>query len=109
VRRPDIDSLVAAIAIACLATAGVLACTGAKADEVTVGLHLASVHIPSYSYQNNFNPGFYARFDNGVTVGSYYNTLRRASIYAGWTTPEFAYVSVTAGVVTGYQKKTWTQ
>lgn len=102
-RRPSTDELVAAIALACLATAGVASCSHAKAQ--TIGLHVASVHVPAHDYQKNFNPGIYARLDNGVTLGAYSNTLGRASFYGAWTTPEFYRLSLTIGAVSGYQKK----
>lgn len=34
---------------------------------------------------NNINPGAYVRLDNGLTAGSYYNSERRVSAYAGFT------------------------
>lgn len=75
----------------------------APVSAQTVGLHLASVHVPAREGQRNFNPGIYIRFDNGVTAGTYANTLGKQTVYAGWTY-EFDYVSVTLGVATGYQR-----
>lgn len=68
------------------------------------GVHLASAHYPGGPYQNNFNPGVYLRTEDGITVGTYYNTLRRASVYAGYTY-EYGPFGVLGGVVTGYQPK----
>ena len=103
--KRHIDPLVAGLAIACLITAGIASCNDAKADT-TVGLHLASHHFPSYDYQQNFNPGVYVRFDNGLTAGGYRNTIGRNSFYVGYTlegkeTP----FALTVGAITGYQKR----
>lgn len=81
-----------------------LTCCAAKAEEVTVGLHVASHHFPERSYQNNVNPGVYVRTADGWTGGIYYNTLRRTSIYAGYTW-EAGPFALTAGMVSGYQLK----
>lgn len=70
----------------------------------TFGVHIGSSHYPGGSYQNNFNPGVYLRTDDGITVGTYYNTLRRASVYAGYTY-EIGPLGLLGGVVTGYQPK----
>ena len=78
--------------------------SGFAAHAATFGVHLGSVHYPGGSYQNNFNPGVYLRTDDGITVGTYYNTLRRISVYAGYTY-EYGPVGLMGGVVTGYQPK----
>lgn len=69
----------------------------------TVGLHLGSAHFPARDYQNNVNPGVYVRLDGGATFGIYHNTIRRTSVYAGWTW-EAGPLALTAGVVTGYKR-----
>jgi hypothetical protein len=71
--------------------------------ETTVGLHLGSVHLPSYSWQNDVNPGAYIRID-GWTAGAYYNTYKRPSVYAGYTFVNGPF-SVTVGAVSGYRIK----
>ena len=78
-----------------------ISCSGYAA---TFGVHIGSTHYPGGSYQNNFNPGVYVRTDDGITVGTYYNTLRRASVYAGYTY-EYGPFGLLGGVVTGYQPK----
>lgn len=75
-----------------------------SAQAATFGVHLGSAHYPKGSYQNNFNPGMYVRTDDGITVGAYYNTLRRTSVYAGYTF-EYGPVGLLGGLVTGYQPK----
>jgi len=69
-----------------------------------VGIHLVSVH--GKEGMNNFNPGVYARLDNGLTAGTYYNSHRRQSFYAGYTIETVGKISLalTGGVVTGYAK-----
>ena len=77
---------------------------GCQAHAATFGLHLGGMHFPSASYQNNINPGMYVRTDDGLTLGAYYNTLRRVSIYAGYTY-EFGPFGLMGGVITGYKPK----
>jgi hypothetical protein len=50
-------------------------------NNITVGLHLGSVH--SATGYNDFNPGAYIKFQNNVTVGHYYNSNYRSSNYVG--------------------------
>jgi len=69
----------------------------------TVGLHVASVHIPARSMYNNANPGVYYRSDSGWTAGVYHNSLSRASVYAGYTL-QYGRFGLTAGAATGYQQ-----
>lgn len=44
------------------------------------------------------------RSDDGITVGTYYNTLRRTSVYAGYTY-QYGPLGLMGGLVTGYQPK----
>ena len=74
------------------------------AQAATFGIHAGSAHFPSGNYQNNFNPGMYLRTDDGITFGTYYNTLRRVSFYAGYTF-EYGPVGLLGGLITGYQPK----
>ena len=67
----------------------------------TVGLHVASAHVPQRKF-NNVNPGLYFRSDTGWTVGGYRNSLGRTSVYGGYTL-EYGLLALTAGAVTGYQ------
>jgi hypothetical protein len=69
----------------------------------TVGLHLASIHMPARGAYNNVNPGVYYRGDAGWTAGVYYNSLSRASVYAGYTL-QYGRFGLTAGGATGYQQ-----
>lgn len=80
------------------------------AKAVTLGVHLASVHMVKEGDQNNFNPGLYVKLDSGITLGAYHNTLRRTSVYLGWTGEhELGYgsVGVVVGIVNGYKQKVW--
>jgi len=77
----------------------------AQAPDV-VGLHLVSKHSNYDFAWNDTNPGVYARWDGGLTVGTYYNSNRKQSFYVGWTgekqlTPRIA-AGITLGGVTGY-------
>jgi hypothetical protein len=92
------------IGLTLLICAAIGYCTRAHAEGITVGLHLASVHVPAKDGQNNTNAGFYLRSAAGLTAGVYENTLRRTSLYAG---KSFALgpVDVVVGIVSGYQRK----
>jgi hypothetical protein len=85
-----------AIAAAVLGLSVAVPC--ARAD--TVGLHLASHHFPSKHY-NNSNPGIYYRVDEGWTAGYYRNSLRKDSVYAGYTW-KYHQLDITTALVTGY-------
>lgn len=74
--------------------------------SLVIGVHLASVHFPQESYQNNINPGWYVKTDSGVTLGVYKNTIRRTSFYLAQTFSHEPF-SLTLGVISGYQKKTY--
>jgi len=69
--------------------------------ETSMGVHLASVHVPDNGRVNNTNPGAFVRFDNGFTAGGYHNSLRKTSVYAGYTA-ERGVFGLTVGAVTGY-------
>ena len=88
----------------CFIGAAIVAFAGCTAQAATFGIHAGSAHFPGGSYQNNFNPGVYLRTDDGITIGTYYNTLRRVSFYAGYTF-EYGPVGVLGGLITGYQPK----
>lgn len=75
-------------------------------DSMTFGMHLGSIH--DRGDYNNVNPGLYVR-SGGWTGGIYRNSLRKTSIYGGYTfdydTPSLPLVktlSLTVGVVSGY-------
>ena len=78
-----------------------LALIAHNAHADTVGLHVVSEHVPQRTF-NNVNPGLYYRSDTGWTVGGYRNSLRRTSVYGGYSLG-FGPLAVTAGAVTGYQ------
>lgn len=73
------------------------------AQAQTVGLHIASAH--EHGGLNGFNPGIYAKLDNGATAGIYRNSYKRVSTYVGYTMEarrgEFS-AALTLGAVTGY-------
>lgn len=94
------------LTIAALAACFAASCTMAPAHaETRIGLHLGSYHA-SGDY-NNFNPGVYV-YHNGWTAGTYYNSERHQSVYAGYTF-EHPLVGpfsggLTVGAITGYQR-----
>lgn len=98
-----------------IAIVALIAANAAHADlgafaPSAVGVHLATLHAqdpaPGKPDWNNVNPGLYLRWENGATVGGYYNSERKFSAYAGWTfeTAEWHRMraAVTLGAITGY-------
>jgi hypothetical protein len=76
---------------------------------LTIGLHMATVHIPHKDYQNDINPGLYVSHnETGLTVGTYHNTLRRTSVYITKSintgTVLGQQTSVVVGGITGYKR-----
>ena len=78
-----------------------LALAGA-AHADTLGFHIGSQHFPAKQY-NNANPGVYYIHDSGATIGTYYNSERRQSVYAGWTWDHGPW-RLQAGAITGYKR-----
>lgn len=68
----------------------------------TLGFHLGSHHFPTRQF-NNLNPGIYYIHSSGATVGTYYNSERRQSVYAGWTW-DYGPWRLQAGAITGYRR-----
>lgn len=89
------------IRIALLALA--VTATAPNALAGTIGFHVASHHAPAKNY-NNSNPGIYYRHTEGWTAGVYRNSLRKTSVYAGYTW-KFGVLDVTTAGVTGYFDK----
>lgn len=67
------------------------------------GLHIGSHHAPARDF-NNWNPGAYARWTNGMTLGAYYNSERHMSMYAGYTY-QHGPLAVTVGLISGYERR----
>ena len=80
-----------------------LSLTCGVASAGTLGLHIGSQHYPARAY-NNANPGAYYIHDNGATVGTYYNSERRQSVYAGWTWDSGPW-RLQVGAITGYERR----
>lgn len=72
------------------------------AQAGTLGLHIGSQHYPAKDF-NNANLGVYYISDEGWTVGTYYNSERKQSVYAGksW---DFGPFRLQAGLITGYSR-----
>ena len=85
-----------------LVALGLLLCASVSSAG-TLGLHIGSQHFPAQQY-NNFNPGAYYIHDNGATVGTYYNSERRQSVYAGWTWDSGPW-RLQVGAITGYGRR----
>lgn len=76
---------------------------GASAPSfaLTMGLHIGSWH--SNSIYNNINPGIYISKNNYV-IGTYHNSIKRQSFYAGYNF-QYKNVGITTGLITGYREK----
>jgi hypothetical protein len=75
----------------------------------TVGLHLHSVHLGNKKMNwNDANRGAYARWGNGLTLGTLRNSVARQSHYAAWSLerPLTSRLSagLTLGVISGYDR-----
>jgi hypothetical protein len=80
-----------------------LLCAGAvQAEPLTIGVHLASVHLPAHG-QNNVNPGLYVRTGEWV-VGGYHNSFRETTVYAARTLTTIGPFDLVGGVAYGYQR-----
>lgn len=69
---------------------------------LVIGLNVASVHVPAIDGQNNVNPGIYVRHESGWGGGAFRNTLKRTSVWAGYTFTHEPF-SLTVGGITGYK------
>lgn len=74
------------------------------ASIMAIGIHIGTAHVDPDMPLNDFNPGVYAVFDNGVTVGTYYNSIRKQTVYAGYTA-KYKQFSLMVGGATGYNYK----
>lgn len=87
-----------------IAAAAILTSTAMHADTIeAVGVHIGSHHAPARDFRN-FNPGVYVRWSSGITMGGYYNSERRTSLYAGYT-HQWGSFALTAGLITGYERR----
>lgn len=73
--------------------------------ETRFGAHLGSYHFSGDF--NNFNPGVYV-YHNGWTLGTYYNSERNQSVYAGYTAEwqlggQWS-AALTVGAISGYAR-----
>jgi hypothetical protein len=73
-----------------------------------VGVHGVSAHLVSRGL-NNVNPGVYVWMHNGMSAGVYYNSYRQWVRYAAYshdiTTYTFGQLTLTVGVVHGYDQR----
>lgn len=95
-----------------------------SANADTLGVHVGSVHGTKLDTTagkpwNNTNPGVYYMTevegsdllglsivpDGRYVIGTYYNSIRKQSVYVGYVYPVTDYLDVVVGVVTGYNGK----
>jgi hypothetical protein len=99
-------------AIVAAAAAGLIGAAHADLPmPASIGVHVATAHFTSGEEQmgprgwNSVNPGVYARWGNGVTVGGFRNSEYRTSFYAGWTLADKSdTLALIVGGVTGYDR-----
>lgn len=97
---------VIAIAIATLCLSANAEGTQNSFAPDSIGVHIGSVHSSKIDPVankpwNNSNPGVYARWDN-IVVGTYYNSIRKQSLYAGYVYQVTDNIDVVIGAVSGY-------
>lgn len=103
----------ALLAVACLGAMPARALEVSDLKPEVVGLHLVSHHFSDGDrpggYRNE-NPGVYARWKNGFTLGTYRNSVSQTSAYIGWTfSDSHDRFAITLGAVSGYNKRKWVQ
>ena len=104
--------LIGATAWLLLVFTAVASSAHAQTTPAAIGLHLGSHHFSAapagHRGWNDSNPGVYARWSNGLTVGTLYNSERRQSAYAAYMLESSRWhglsASVMAGAITGYTK-----
>jgi hypothetical protein len=76
-----------------------------SATALAIGMHLNSWHSKYNDDFNTNNPGAFVQYQ-GYAVGTYYNSMRNQSLYAGkiWDLDDCRY-EIQAGVVSGYATK----
>lgn len=70
-----------------------------------IGVHTFSVH--GSAGFNNVNPGVYLQANykgEEFVAGTYYNSIRQQSVYAGWTWSGPLHIDWTVGIITGYKR-----
>lgn len=72
---------------------------------LAIGLHLGTAHsnITTGYSPNDFNPGVYVETVDNYSLGMYYNSDKKSTIYVGKTL-HYSNVSLLIGVATGYNK-----
>lgn len=76
------------------------------ATGITLGLQLGTYFNGPGSFRVE-NPGIYAKFSEGVTVGGYRNSEKNISIYAGYTfATSDRLFTLSVGGITGYARAT---
>lgn len=71
--------------------------------ETSMGVHLASVHVPARDYHNNRNVGLYFKGANWQS-GVYRNSIDRTTAYAAYVHPVVAF-DLMLGVASGYARR----
>lgn len=72
-------------------------------DQIILGLHLATVHVPDRPWLSSATPGIYARAPEGWSAGVFRNSFGRASVYGGFQFEPVAHLSIGVGLVSGYE------
>lgn len=76
--------------------------TKGRAEGMTVGMHLASIHSKDNDRMNNDNLGAYVQSGH-LVAGCYKNSIHRNSFYAGYVL-EAGPFAITGGIISGYMR-----
>jgi hypothetical protein len=77
-----------------------------SATTLAIGMHLNSWHSKYNNEFNTSNPGAFVQYQ-GYAAGTYYNSIRKQSLYAGkiWDLDLDCRYEVQVGIVSGYATK----
>lgn len=75
-----------------------------KAEPITIGFNLASIHNPDPGL-NGINPGVSIRTDKGWTADVYLNSYNKPTVMAGWTMNVLSRLDLTVGLASGYTRE----
>lgn len=90
------------ITLALIAASLAFAALDCRADT-SIGLHVASVHVPQRAHHNNDNTGLYFKGEHWQ-AGMYRNSIDRTTAYAAYVHPVGGF-DLMLGLASGYSKR----
>lgn len=64
-------------------------------------MHLGTIHVNPDIPLNGVNPGIYVQSVDGITIGTYFNSINRQTAYVGYNI-QYGKFGFLTGVATGY-------